>query len=401
MSRTDADLIIAGAGCAGLSALSQILDSPARNRRIIVIDRDIGPKDDRTWAFWGTDDSPFAHLADRRWDSVRVRFPGWETTATLRGAARAAGRRHYLRVRRRDYDQEILDRVAAHRNVRVVAQPITDIRDDADGATVLLPEGELRAPLMFQSARLSPDDLSRPVRHPLRQHFGGWEVHTQHPVFDPGVVTLMDFDTDQHDATTFFYVLPEAPDRALVEHTMFSLEPKTREFYDGQIRAHLDRLGAGEVTVTRTEYGSIPMEDRRPRQRWGDHVWNIGTVGGMTKPTSGYTFQRTHAQTRHLVAAWAAGETLRPLPAAPRRYGFADRTLLHLLHRHPDQGRPVFERLFRTTAIDDVLTFLDEDTTLVADARMYSHLPWSPFLRSAAAEFSGGSRSAIRRLLAP
>ena len=400
MSRNDADLIIAGAGCAGLSALSHILDSPARDRRIIVIDREIGPGDDRTWAFWGNSDTPFAHLADRGWASVRVRFPGWETTARLRGSARSAGQRQYLRVRRRDYDQEILDRAAAHRNVHFIAQPITDIRNDADGATVALPEGELRAPVVFQSARLSPENLRQPVRHPLRQHFGGWEVHTQYPVFDPQVVTLMDFDTEQHDGTAFFYVLPEAPDRALVEHTMFSILPKRHEFYDDHIRSHLERLGAGEVTVTRTEYGSIPMEDRRLGQRWGDHVWNLGTVGGMTKPTSGYTFQRIHAQTRHLVAAWAADEPLRPLPAPPRRFGFADRTLLHLLHHHPERGRPVFERLFKTTKIDDVLTFLDEETTLADDARMFSRLPWLPFLRSATAEVAAGSFSAARRLVA-
>lgn len=396
MPRLDADLIIAGAGCAGLSALSQVVHRTAGDRRVVVIDREIGPGDDRTWSFWGDANSPFAHLADRQWDSIRVRFPGWSRTGVLAGH-RGRGPRQYLRVRRREYDQEVLDRAAAHPNVRFVDQPIVDIRDDVDGATVVMPEGELRAPVVFQSVRLAPDDLLQPVRHPLRQHFGGWEVRTEHAVFDPHVVTLMDFDTEQYDGTAFFYVLPEAPDRALVEHTMFSLEPRAHEFYDDHLRTHLDRLGAGEVTITRTEYGSIPMEDRRIGQRWGRHVWNLGTVGGMTKPTSGYTFQRIHAQTRHLVDAWAANEMLRPLPPPARRYGFTDRTLLHLLHHHPEQGRPVFERLFRTTPIDGVLTFLDEATTLREDARMFARLPWAPFLRSAAAEVLADARSAMDR----
>ena len=63
MPRFDADLIIAGAGCAGLSALSQVLRSSARDRRILVVDRDFEPVDDRTWSFWGPPDAPFAHLA--------------------------------------------------------------------------------------------------------------------------------------------------------------------------------------------------------------------------------------------------------------------------------------------------------------------------------------------------
>ena len=399
MSRPDADLIIAGAGCAGLSALHHALQSPAGDRRIIVIDRDFEPIDDRTWSFWGTADAPFAHLADRRWDRLLVGFPGWQSSDRLRrpNGRSPVGRRTYMRVRRRDYDREVLDEASSRPNVHFVAQDITGIRDDHDGGVVELPEGELRAPVVFQSAQLSPDDRDAVVRHPLRQHFGGWEVRTERPVFDPGVVTLMDFDTEQHDGTAFFYVLPEAPDRALVEHTMFSLETRDRRFHDEQVAARLDALGAGTVEVTRSEYGSIPMEDRPLHQRWGDHVWNLGTVGGMTKPTTGYTFQRIHAHTRHLVTGWAADGVPSPQPRAPWRYGFADRTLLNILHHRPELGRPIFERLFRTTSIDDVLTFLDEDTTLAMDARMMSRLPWPPFLRAAAAELGAAAVASARR----
>ena len=394
----DADLIIAGAGCAGLSALWHALHSSGRDQRILVIDRSFEPVDDRTWAFWGTPTTPFASLADRTWDQVRVRFPGWESTQQLRGPQWPveSTRRSYTRVRRRDYDRAILDEARRRPNVRFIAQDIVDIRDEPTGGVVQLAEGEVRAPVVFQSARHSPDGEAAPVRHPLRQHFGGWEVRTERPVFDPSVVTLMDFDTRQHDGTSFFYVLPEQRDRALVEHTMFSLEPRSDEFHDCQIRARLDAMGAGDVTIERREYGSIPMEDRSLAQRWGDHIWNIGTVGGRTKPTTGYTFQRIHAQTRHLVDGWASGRALQPLADAPARFAFADRILLNILHRHPEQGRPIFERLFRTTSIDDVLTFLDEQSTPAADARMMGRLPWTPFLRAACSELVAATTAPMR-----
>jgi lycopene beta-cyclase len=392
----DADLIIAGAGCAGLSALWHALHGPARDRRILVVDRDLEPRDDRTWSFWGTRSSPFAHLADRRWDRIGVRFPGWETTQHLRRPADGSSsrRRSYFRVRRRDYDLAILDEAASAPNVTLVRQDIVDIRDEPDGGVVALPEGEIRAPLVLQSVRPSPRD--RQPRHPLRQHFGGWEVRTERPVFDPEVVTLMDFDTDQEGATAFFYVLPEAPNRALVEFTMFSLQPRERSFYDERIATRLEALGAGAVEVIRTEYGVIPMEDRILPQQWGDHVWNTGTVGGRTKPSTGYTFQRIHAQTRRLIDGWATTGTPTPVPESPRRYDFADRTLLSILHHRPEWGRPVFERLFRTSAIDDVLTFLDEDSTVPDDARMLGRLPWAPFLRAAASEVGAGVANRLR-----
>jgi len=370
--------------------------SEGRDQRIVVIDRDFEPVDDRTWSFWGSPAMPFAHLADRTWDQVRVRFPGWESTQQLRGPAWPGETtpRSYTRVRRRDYDSAILEEARQRPNVRFVAHDIVDIRDEPDGGVVQFANGQLRAPVVFQSTRLSPDANGTAVRHPLRQHFGGWEVRTERPVFDPNVVTLMDFDTQQHDGTSFFYVLPDQPDRALVEHTMFSLDPRPDEFHDDQIRARLDTLGAGDVSIERREYGSIPMEDRSLDQRWGAHIWNIGTVGGRTKPTTGYTFQRIHAQTRHLVDGWASGRGPQPLPSAPARFRFADRILLNILHLHPELGRPIFERLFRTTSIDDALTFLDEQSSLAADARMVSRLPWSPFLRAAVAEVRASTMTA-------
>lgn len=89
------------------------------------------------------------------------------------------------------------------------------------------------------------------------------------------------------------------------------------------------------------------------------------------------------------------------LPDAPWRYGFADRTTLNILHHQPHHGRPIFERLLRTTSIDDVLSFLDEDTSLAQDARMMSTLPRFPFLRAGAAELVvEAASSACRRLAA-
>ena len=388
--------MIAGAGCAGLSALWEMVHHSGGDRRIVVVDRAIEPRDDRTWSFWGSPTTPFAHLADRTWDQVHVRFPGRDSVDSLhvvggrRRRRRGDGPRRYMRVRSRDYGEAVLDAARRSPNVRFVSADIREIRDEPDHGVVVTSTGELRAPVVFQSVQLSPNDAATPVRHPLRQHFSGWEVHTERPVFDPDVVTLMDFDTDQRDGTAFFYVLPDSPNRALVEHTMFSPAPRERAFHDEQVRARVESMGAGSFTVERTEYGSIPMEDRLVHQRWGRHVWNLGTVGGMTKPTTGYTFRRIHAQTRHLVSSWLATGAPTPLPSAPARYRFADRTLLHLLHERPELGRPIFEQLFATTSIDQVLTFLDEDSSALDDARMIARLPWRPFVAAAAAELGSG-----------
>jgi len=389
-ARHDADLIIAGAGCAGLSVLWHVLHSGAHSRRVIVVDQDIGGGEDRTWAFWGDQSSPFLHLADNQWHHLCVRFTDWERSARLVSGS-------YARVRKRHYDAAILDAASRIANVSYLTEPILEIRDEHDGGVVRTSSGELRAPLVMQSVRMSPDDTLATPRHPLRQHFGGWEVRTERGVFDPTVATLMDFDTDQHGAVAFFYVLPTAPDRALIEHTMFSVQAQPGDFHFDQVRRYVERLGAGSIEVEHTEYGVIPMEDRRFHQRWGRHVWNIGTVGGRTKPSTGFTFQRIHAQSRHLVDSWVTGGAPTPLPSAPGRYAFADRTLLSILHQRPELGRPIFERLFRTTSIERVLDFLDEDSTLRQDAAMAARLQWLPFLRAATKELAASSVGLVRR----
>ena len=55
----------------------------------------------------------------------------------------------------------------------------------------------------------------------LLQHFIGLEIKTPHPVFDAGVVTLMDFRCDQSRGIHFIYLLPFSADTALVESTLF------------------------------------------------------------------------------------------------------------------------------------------------------------------------------------
>lgn len=47
------DIIIAGAGCAGLSLLYAILNSPTlKGQNILVIDKSFEKSNDRTWCFW-------------------------------------------------------------------------------------------------------------------------------------------------------------------------------------------------------------------------------------------------------------------------------------------------------------------------------------------------------------
>jgi lycopene beta-cyclase len=233
---------------------------------------------------------------------------------------------------------------------------------------------------VFQSI-LRPAPVT-PTRSALLQHFGGWEVETEEPLFDPSTFTLMDFTVEQRGAVAFRYVLPTAPNRALVEHTIFSPERQPREAYDHELSTFLDRRTTG-YRIVRTEYGAIPMRDGVLPQQSGACVFNLGTVGGMTKPTTGYTFLRIQEQVESLVQGLVTTGRPTPLPDRPRRFAWYDQLLLQILTGTPHLGRSIFSRLFQAQSTEEILTFLDERSTPLQEAKLFWSLPWAPFLQAA------------------
>ena len=54
--------------------------------------------------------------------------------------------------------------------------------------------------------------------------------------------------------------------------------------------------------------------------------------------------------------------------------------LLEILAGRPELGRPIFESLFRQNRVDGILSFLDERSGLLEEARIFSSLPGKLFL---------------------
>src|SRR5687767_2428332 len=73
------DYIIAGAGCAGLSLLVRMIESGvARDKKILLVDRDPKKKNDRTWCFWEKEPGFFEPLVYHRWQNLRFYNQGFQ-----------------------------------------------------------------------------------------------------------------------------------------------------------------------------------------------------------------------------------------------------------------------------------------------------------------------------------
>jgi len=381
--------IILGAGAAGLSLCHALLERGVRDP-ILILDRKAAFADDRTWCFWDVRPTPFTHLVSHCWHRWDV-FDGAGAAATQMSPSVG-----YACLRSRDFYAHVLEEIRRCGNVTLaLGCPIQGCHSEANHAVVEVAGVSYEADYVFDS-RLPV----LPEGDALAQRFFGQFVRTQAPCFDPTRCTLMDFRVSQAGGLHFVYTLPFSPTEALVEDTYIQnsrAARQTPEEHRAEIRAYLVRQhGLTDYVITREEAGAIPMTTRPFPKRDG-RVFFIGTAGGCTKPSSGYTFLRIQEQCRQLADA-AAGGTLggfREAPA-PARYRFFDAVFLRVLRDNPAAFPGYFQRLFDRVPPEALTAFLSEAGTWHSDSQIIRSLPLAPFLWAAMKSLplmSGRSRS--------
>lgn len=359
-----ADVVVLGAGCAGLSLAVRLVGS---GRRVVLVDPRTAWERDRTWCFFTGTEHPFAHLPTATWSRWTVRAGGRAVDCAAPGLAYA----HLpADVFYRDARARLDDpRVSVHPGV--AARAVVEREDHVEvrldgGATV-------RAEVVVDTR--PPDLLAPPDPRWARllQHFEGWHVHTERPVFDPGAVTLMDFDVPAGPGVRFLYVLPFSPTEALVEDTHFSPHPQAD--YAGLLRSWLDaRAGPGGWRVDWRERGALPMTVAPFPARPSLRVHRLGLGGGAARPATGYAFLAIQR------AADALAHQLRvdPLGAVPpfrrARTEWLDGVFLEWLAGAPEMGPEAFFTMFSHAAPARVARFLSETAGLLDDLAVVTAL---------------------------
>jgi lycopene beta-cyclase len=224
--------------------------------------------------------------------------------------------------------------------------------------------------------------------HSLLQHFLGWTIETQADVFDAATATLMDFRVPQINGDVcFVYVLPHSARTALVEFTVFGPQvwphPQYRELLRNYINA---RLRVNTFAICEEEIGVIPMTDAPFEPQPSAHVFNIGTAGGCTKPSTGYTFLRIQQQAKAIASLiQKTGQPSAHHPTRQKRYGLFDSILLNVLaqQRRAGGGQRVFADLYSRNPAWLMFKFLDEATTLREDLRVMRSTHWPTFAAAA------------------
>ena len=369
--------LILGAGAAGLSLCHALVERGVTDE-IVVLDRKPEFTDDRTWCFWNTCPHPYSSLAAACWNR-------WDVIGTGgRRVSQSSKHGGYACLRGRDFYASVLEALRRHPNVTLkLGCPAECVSSGLQGVSVTAGGQSWEADYVFDSRPrpVPPGGLS------FSQRFFGQFVRTPAPVFDPSRCTLMDFRVSQKRGLHFMYLLPFSPTEALVENTYvqpLGSEEVGTEQHRGEIGAYLSEYySRAEFTAEREEAGAIPMTTESFPKRDG-RVFFIGTAGGCSKPSSGYTFTRIQSQCRQIADAVFAG-TLETYAEAPgsARFRFFDTVFLQALHENPAAFPGYFTRLFSRVPPDTLSAFLSETSLWPSDYLILRALPVTPFLQAA------------------
>ncbi|ALI99297.1 lycopene cyclase family protein [Rufibacter tibetensis] len=368
------DYIIAGAGAAGLSLVCHLLGHKnLQTKRILLLDRDLKQTNDRTWCFWETGESPFESCLKIKWS--KLHFHSQKFSALL-----DISPYRYKMLDSLSFYQHCFKLMEQYPNVEFRQDEIVSM--DANGV-IKGKQAVYQAQYIFNSVLFQIPKL--PSKYYLLQHFKGIFIKTATPVFKPEEPTLMDFRVAQHHDCRFMYVLPVNAHEALVEYTGFSEAALEQEEYDQEIKAYLrDYLHLTDYEITHEEFGIIPMTDAPFSKGMGERVINIGTAGGATKASTGYTFSFIQRQCAAIARNLAKGK--KPLAGTHKavdKFAFYDSVFLRVLSEKKQEPWEVFHAMFSKLPANLILKFLNEETSLLEDLRIMNAVDKNIFLPAA------------------
>ncbi len=354
MSALDADVVVCGAGAAGLSIATRLARLPLDVR---VVDPRDGYRRDRTFSYFRARSHPFDDAVSRRYRAIEVLGRG-------RRVARNVEARPYETMPADRFYGSALAHLGRSERVRLdLGVEVRSIRDLGPHAEVETSAGALRTSLVIDARGALGTPRARPGDVHWVQHFLGLDVEVEKPVFEPAIATLMDLRVPQVDGPHFVYVLPTTTRRALVEDTYFGPAPFPPERYEASLRGWLEARGAGAVTIHGREQGVLPMTSGEV-DRGAGRVLRVGLSGGAAKPSTGYAFQFIQRDADAIALALESWDRRTPLVVPPPRSRtalFFDRIFLAYLADHPTQAEETFVGLFAGTSGPQIARFLSED----------------------------------------
>lgn len=374
MAQQHFDFIFAGGGLASLMTLQRMVQSGSfTGKSILIIEPDSNKGNDRTWCFWEEGSGEWDGLLSKQWDYALFADAGFSNRMQLAPY-------RYKMLRSADFYGSVRNLIKQNSDVTIVEDSVTAFTDNGSIVTVTTALSTYTCNKLFNS--IYKPEMAQKSKYPLlQQHFIGWFVKTDKPAFDSGCVTFMDFSVPQRGNTRFMYVLPLSETEALIEYTLFSKDLLPVADYEDAIKDYLTDKCVSHYTITETEKGNIPMTCYPFWQENTKNIVNIGSAGGWTKASTGYTFKNTTKKSREIVSFLQKQDDFRKL-GGKNRFWFYDLLLLDILYKTNEIGSTIFSAMFRKVCPQLIFKFLDEETTFAEELKVIWACPKMPFIKA-------------------
>jgi lycopene beta-cyclase len=361
----------------GLSALmtvyEMILSGKFKDKTILLLDEDPKKSNDRTWCFWDNS-TQFDEIVSKKWDIALFADETFRRDLDLNPY-------HYKMVRGLDFYNLVFDLISKQENIHFVNQKVIDFEELGNHCIVKTENQNYTCNKIFNSI-YNPSLVKSQSKYPLlQQHFIGWFIKSKEEVFDKSSATFMDFSVEQRGNTRFMYVLPTSSTEALLEYTLFSKDLLPKEEYENEIQKYIKKLGITDYEIIEKEQGNIPMTSYHFWKHTTKNIINIGSIGGWTKASTGYTFKNTTKKSKALIQFLSKETDFRKFHKIDK-FWFYDLLFIDVLFKRNDLGSKVFSTLFQKGNPTLIFKFLDEETTFWEDLQVIWKCPKDLFIRA-------------------
>lgn len=367
--------IFAGAGLSSLMTVYEMIQSGLfSQQKILLIDANSKKTNDRTWSFWEKVSGDFDPILTQKYETAFFKNQRFSRKLDLQPYT-------YKTVRGIDFYTKVFDLIGKQPNIEFVEASISSFSESKEGVEVQTNVGVFYGEKLFNSI-YNPNLVTSQTKFPLvQQHFIGWFIKSAAPVFTPETATFMDFSINQKNTTRFMYVLPTSETEALLEYTLFSPDLLKKEEYETEIQNYIQNLGISHYEIIEKESGNIPMTCYPFWKHNTQNILNIGSAGGWTKASTGYTFKNTTKKSKEVVRFLQSHSDFRKFHKT-NKFWFYDLLLIDILFRRNEIGSNIFSSMFKKAKASLIFKFLDEETSILEDLKVIWQCPKMPFLNA-------------------
>ena len=348
------DYIILGGGCAGLSLAYELdINDKLKDKTLAIVEPRNEYKRDKTWSFWKVFDHNFDGCVVKSWNNFSINSE--------------LGSKEIINE---DYPYQSIDSGLFYKKVINKLKQNGNIKFFKNTDQLNLSNS-----FVFNSI-----PAKESYQKYLWQHFKGIEIETPNDIFDDKIFNLMDFNCDQRDNVHFFYTLPFAKNKALIETTWLSkMNDKTLEDYDIQLEKYIkETLKIKNYQIIFKEEGAIPLF--YPSNIDIKNKINIGTAGGMTRLSTGYTFLNIQEHSRYLRMNIEKINKIKKFEIS-KKYQFLDKIFLKVLEKHPNQMSNIFFKMFKAQS-STIIKFLSNKSNIFEDLSIILKMPKWIFIKA-------------------